>query len=544
MNAPLKARASSTPSLSETFAGKHIVATGVTGFLGKVWIAMLLDQLRDIKKLTLVIRGKKDVSAAERFQTIFESSPVFRPMRAELGQEIRDLMEEKVVVVEAKLVEPLCGLQPSEAKRMMSDVDVVVHFAGLTDFEPDPIFAINANIHGAKHAADLAALSPSGRYVHVSTCFVAGLQNGDIPEHIEVGVSPTGVRFDPAEEIAILEAGIAKLEKKKDRIDFAIARGVRLGWPNIYTFSKGLSEHLLEARTDIRQTTFRPAIVECAETYPFPGWNEGINTSGPIVWLLGTSFQRFPAKPNNHFDVVPVDMVSRCMLVVVAAALRDEAKSIYHCASSHQNPLNFERAVELTGLGCRQVHAQSDDAFERNILRRVDAICHDPDRPQVLGFARLRDAAKGLRGSLRKFDLADSISPKLYRRIDGDKRNENLKELSMKCRTADRKLTQVEDMLRQYRPFIHDLRYTFITQNLADATNALSDEDARDFGFNIEALCWRTYWLKVQIPGLEKWSIPLLRGDKVPEDPPLPAREATTTRRNEHSSESPARVSA
>lgn len=544
MNAPLQARPSSKPSLHETFAGKHIVATGVTGFLGKVWIAMLLDQLRDIKKLTLVIRGKKELSAAERFQTIFESSPVFRPLRAELGQGIRDLMAEKVVIVDAKLVEPLCGLQPADAKRLMADVDVVVHFAGLTDFEPDPVFAIEANIHGAKHAADLAALSPSGRYVHVSTCFVAGMQNGEIEEHIEVGVSPTGMRFDPAEEIAILEEGIAKLEKKKDRIDFAIARGVRLGWPNIYTFSKGLSEHLLEARKDIRQTTFRPAIVECAQTYPFPGWNEGINTSGPIVWLLSTSFQRFPAKPTNHFDVVPVDTVSRCMLVVVAAALRDEAKTIYHCASSYQNPLNFERAVELTTLGCRQVHAKSDDAFERNILRRVDAVCYDPDRPQVLGFARLRDAAKGLRGSLRKFDLEDSISPKLYRKIDGKKRNESLKELSMKCRTADRKLTQVEDMLRQYRPFIHDLRYTFVTRNLADATKALSDDDARNFGFNIEDLCWRTYWLQVQIPGLEKWSIPLLRGDKVPEDPPLPARETTTHQRSERPSESPARVSA
>ncbi|MFT5357964.1 MAG: hypothetical protein ACI9KE_005201, partial [Polyangiales bacterium] len=188
--------------------------------------------------------------------------------------------------------------------------------------------------------------------------------------------------------------------------------------------------------------------------------------------------------------------------------------------------------------------AESDDAFDRNILRRADAVCYDPDRPQVLGFARLRDAAKGLRGSLRKFKLEDSISPKLYRRIDGDKQSASLKDLSMKCRTADRKLTQVEDMLRQYRPFIHDLRYTFVTQNLADATNALSEEDARDFGFNIEALCWRTYWLTVQIPGLEKWSIPLLRGDKVLEDPPLPAREMTPPRRSECSSESPARASA
>ena len=32
---------------------------------------------------------------------------------------------------------------------------------------------------------------------------------------------------------------------------------------------------------------------------------------------------------------------------------------------------------------------------------------------------------------------------------------------------------------------------------------------------------WRHYWLDVQIPGLDLWSLPLLRGEKVPEDPAL-----------------------
>ena len=47
-----------------------------------------------------------------------------------------------------------------------------------------------------------------------------------------------------------------------------------------------------------------------------------------------------------------------------------------------------------------------------------------------------------------------------------------------------------------------------------------------EFGFDIDDLCWRHYWAKVQIPGLEKWSIPILRGDKVPDDEPLPMLES------------------
>ena len=95
------------------------------------------------------------------------------------------------------------------------------------------------------------------------------------------------------------DAALAGLETKKQRVDAAMVRARRLGWPNIYTYTKALSEHILAARDDLRVTTVRPAIVECAWRYPFPGWNEGINTSGPILWLLSTSFQRFPARATN-----------------------------------------------------------------------------------------------------------------------------------------------------------------------------------------------------------------------------------------------------
>ena len=156
----------STFAVRESFAGKHVVVTGVTGFVGKVWLAMLLDYVPDVRRVTVLARGKKGQNASKRFEQIYRCSPVFRPLREQHGQGLYDLIRDKVEVLDAKLTDPLCGLEPWHARSLMADVDVVVHFAGLTDFEPDPQLAIDANIHGARHVADLAALSPSGRYVH------------------------------------------------------------------------------------------------------------------------------------------------------------------------------------------------------------------------------------------------------------------------------------------------------------------------------------------------------------------------------------------
>jgi thioester reductase-like protein len=513
-------------SIREAFAGKHLLVTGVTGFLGKVWLAMVLDYLPEVGRATVIIRPKKGEDANARFQRIAERSPAFRPLREKLGAKaFRTLIREKIRVVEAKLVEPLCGLEEAEADSLLADVDVVVHFAGLTDFEPDPQMAIDANVHGAQHAADLAARTRGKRYVHVSTTFVAGRRSETIGETIEVGVSPNGTEFDPAEELQLLEAGIAEGETKKQRTGFAMERANALGWPNIYTYSKGLSEHLIETREDVATTTFRPAIVECARSYPFEGWNEGINTSGPLVWLLSTTFQRFPARTTNIFDIVPVDTVARSMVVVVAEALRDRAEPIYQCGSSAINPLDFRRAVDLTGLAIRRMYARRGDDFEKKVLAKLDPICMEPTDDEVFGHRRMRLVARATRNFLRKFKLKENVSPKLYDKIDGEKVDEKLRKFSMDCRTTDRKLGQVEDMLRVYLPFVNEIAYVFRTDNLVAATERMSDADRELFGFDVADICWRNYWVNVQVPGLDKWSLPLLRNEKVPDDPPLEATE-------------------
>lgn len=508
-------------SIAETFHGKHVLVTGVTGFLGKVWLSMLLSELPEIRKITILARGQKGMDANERFERIYESSPAFRPLRDKLGQGLRALIADKVNVLDAPLAKPLCGMSREDARRLMADVDVVVHFAGLTDFEPDPTQAIEANVRGAIHVADLAALSKGKRYVHCSTCFVAGKRSGEVTETLVPGVGPTGVRFDPAQELRDIEAALSKADTKTKRVDLAMARANALGFPNIYTYTKGLAEHILETREDVRSTTVRPAIVECAKSFPFKGWNEGVNTSAPLVWLLSTSFRSLPARPTLHFDVVPVDTVARAMTLATAAALEDRAEKIYQVASSGENPLTFERAIELTNLKYRKVHKSEGEFFTKHVLSRLDTVAVDPDREQIVGVTRLRRLSGELRNVLKPSEVKRRLPPKLWEK-HGARFEDRLKTTSMKLRTTERKLSNIEEMLRQFRPFIYDYHYTFRTDALKRATAALSPADRARFGFDIADLCWRDYWMNVQIPGLELWSIPVLRGEKVYDDPPLP----------------------
>lgn len=54
------------PSIPEWFAGKCILITGATGFMGKVLVEKLLRDCPDVAQLYLLIRKKKGVEPAQR----------------------------------------------------------------------------------------------------------------------------------------------------------------------------------------------------------------------------------------------------------------------------------------------------------------------------------------------------------------------------------------------------------------------------------------------------------------------------------------------
>src|SRR5581483_10053896 len=102
--------------------------------------------------------------------------------------------------------------------------------------------------------------------------------------------------------------------------DAGMKRARELGWPNTYTLSKSLAESLIaKYGSGLPIAIVRPAIVETSVAKPFLGWNEGINTSASLSYLLGTYFRQLPTNERKRLDIIPVDAVCSGMTLIAAA---------------------------------------------------------------------------------------------------------------------------------------------------------------------------------------------------------------------------------
>src|ERR1700731_2496637 len=73
-------------SVRESLANRHILLVGVTGFIGKVWLVDLLENVPGIGKVSLLIRRNRTTSAQRRFEKIIEESPAFDTLQARHGR--------------------------------------------------------------------------------------------------------------------------------------------------------------------------------------------------------------------------------------------------------------------------------------------------------------------------------------------------------------------------------------------------------------------------------------------------------------------------
>lgn len=518
-------------SIRASFEGRHLLVTGFTGFLGKVWVAFLLDRVPEVGKITLLVRGRRDETAVERVRAIFERSPALRPLREKHGPRLLELVRSKIEVLAGDARDPLLGIDPGVLAHLAPRLDAVVHCAGLTDFSPDPIQALDVNVIGALHAADVAARTPDRRLIHVSTCFVAGETGGEVPEAITPGVSPNGTRFDVDAEMLAVRSACAAIDEReggpkrpaarRGRVELGTKRAQALGWPNLYTFSKGLAEHCLAQRDDVRTTLIRPSIVECARTFPFPGWNEGLNTSGPIVWMCSGYAWKVPMRADNTFDVVPVDTVARGMTLAIGDALADRGAPIWQLASGDHHRFTFDRALDLTALKVRRGYVPSGvSPLERALLTHLDSTALDEGADRSVLLPAAAKATRWLRDTLRRFD-GEKHLPASVRQDDRARWHARVQDASLKMNKTSRLLESVEALWKSYQPFIHDHDYRFSTRTVRARTAELEPRERAELGWDLETLCWRTYWMDVEIPGLDAWSLPLLYGKEAPEDEPV-----------------------
>lgn len=531
-------------SVIDALAGREVMVTGFTGFLGKVLVAQLLADLPAIRRVHVLIRSSRNEDALSRFVRIAARSPAFRPLRERFGDDLGTFLGAKIEVHEGDVSEALFGLSDASVRDLAPRLDAIIHVAGLTDFAPDPRKALETNVEGAIHAADLAARCERAVLIHTSTCYVAGTRQGRIAEEV-LSTTPLGRPWDAEAELAHLQAlacheadddsQAAQREARDVRIGAATARAELLGFTNIYTYSKALAEALLAGRCRVGPgqpfgpsgrrravplTIVRPAIIECAERFPFAGWNEGINTTGPLLWLCKSYFRHFPSR-DVHFDVVPVDTVTRSMITITGLALGGRAKSLYQLGTSGSNPLTMDRGFELTNLAIRKDMADSEHRHERRLKRFFDNVLVPADIEHSLSPLRLKRIAKGLRATLEGLDVG-AMLPKPLRKSVGRSIAHWKDNAELALEGADRQLGRVQKLFDIYRPFIHDHDWVFVNERVREADAELDDESRARFGWAGDAVDWRYYWIDVLYPGLSLWCLPLLEGKEAPEDPAVP----------------------
>jgi hypothetical protein len=165
-------------SLRENLAHRHILLIGVTGFIGKVWLVDLLENLPNIGKITLLIRRNRTTSAQRRFEKIVEESPTFDTLHDRHGRKLGAYLEEKVEVVEGDVSLPGLGLNETTQARLAKSLDLIVNSAGLTDFNPDLRDALSSNVDSAIHLLDFLRTCSHAGLMHLSTCYVVGMRDG------------------------------------------------------------------------------------------------------------------------------------------------------------------------------------------------------------------------------------------------------------------------------------------------------------------------------------------------------------------------------
>ncbi len=543
-------------SPTEIFKGKKIFFIGGTGFVGKVTLSMLLHNFPDIGKVYATVRARDAAESKIRFWTSIVTSPTFDPLREKYGDGFDDFIKSKVVPVNGDVGNEYLGLDEKDAQKIMRETDIIINGAGNVTFNPPLESALRTNVVGSNNIIKLARMMKKPRLVHVSTCFVAGKRSGPIWENEPVvGYFPrrdelVGTKFDVNQEVedcarlseqarqeaddavqaakfrelarnrfieegrdpddeAELKSAIFRERKmwiRERTTELGAERAEYWGWTNIYTYSKSLAEQIIAQQDDIVKILVRPSIVESANQYPFPGWNEGFTTTAPLILIALRGQPIIPVNEKLILDIIPVDMVAGAILAAAMNALVDpKPPLVFHASSGDSNPNDMKRIVGLVGLYKRQHFADKEtgNAIVNKLAGMVEALSVTQRTYELTSAPMLNRIAK------QADDLMDRVTP----RWGGGRIGNIVSDLKKSTESFKASTQATMDAFAMFKPFMIDNEYLYRSDNVRALQSLIKEKEKHLLPWYPEKLDWYDYWLNVHFPGMRKWVLPQLEED-------------------------------
>lgn len=433
--------------LSEFYLEKSIFITGGTGFMGKMLVEKLLRSCL-VKQIFLLVRPMKGLTIEQRIVEMFEFK-LFDRLKASYPEFVK-----KVVPMEGDIILDNLGLSEENIKRLAENVNIIFHLAATINFQEPLRVAVKMNMLGTKMVVQLAKqVRNLESLIHISTAYV----NCPLASEMYEVMAPAPV--DPEDVIELLE--------KNDDMQLAkMTPNLIKPWPNTYSFTKCLAEHILvNDAKGLPICIVRPSIVCGAWREPEPGWVD--NKFAFTGLLLGLGFgglRSLYAKRGMILDFIPVDIPTNLM---IAAAFNVTARKyktmspvpIYNCASGYQKPLKIENLQKYILNTVRQFPVDNPIMYPNGTAKTCE-IYHKAHMFIMSGIAAYAtDFGLTLLG---KRPFAVKVYNKMNKAIDA------LQYF----------------MLREW---------TFHNENVQGLWASISPSDKEEFQFSIDDLDWEKY---------------------------------------------------
>ncbi|CRL06850.1 CLUMA_CG019522, isoform A [Clunio marinus] len=284
--------------IKEYLKHKTVFITGGFGFLGKLLIEKLLRC--DVKKVYLLVRGKKGKSFEERFESLKNESIYTEILKA------NENIFSKIVLVSGDLQKLELGIANDDQESLINEVEIVFHVAADVNFTQSLREAIETNVRGTREIIHLCRrIIKLNVLIYVSTAFCT--PSFEVHEIYET-------EFDCDFMIDFVEN-----LKPKDYDDFeAISTRIIQPFPNTYAYSKALAEKMIHKHeNEFKIAIIRPAIIATAFHEPLPGYTDNVYGVNGVVCGAGLGFLRiFHINNKLKANIVPADYVINMMLAV------------------------------------------------------------------------------------------------------------------------------------------------------------------------------------------------------------------------------------
>ncbi|GMR60419.1 hypothetical protein PMAYCL1PPCAC_30614, partial [Pristionchus mayeri] len=440
----------SMPSVNSLFAGRTVFLTGGSGFVGKVVIEKFLHDIPDIKRLYVLVRPAKGKTADERWEAIHTKSEIFNRTREDCPGAIA-----KVTPVEGDITIDDMGLSEENLKRVLEETSVVIHCAATVRFNDTLKSAIELNIKGVNRMIKMCKRMPKlDCLLHCSTAYVNVDKEGDIEE------KQYPVVCDPYK---LMDAQSWMTEEMLE----GVANSMFKKYFNTYCFTKHVAEELVRLECqDLPTLIFRPSIIGGIWKDGIPGWADAFQgiTANALGFGTGT-IPRMPIPDTTiPLDAIPVDIVSNMMIVCAAyrlhlTNLKDKSMPIFHCNSSHLNPLSITLYRNLMG-SVLHTYPVEKFIFSPSISTR--------------GTVAIEDNI---------FRFKQHVVGKTLDKVGG---------IMGKKPFWEKTFGKVREVYSVFIPFTFK-RWIYKTDNMVELIERMQPEDVETFDFDVRKVDWNDY---------------------------------------------------